>query len=64
MWSLSYSVSNILSMSEVLCILPYGDRDDLSHWKGVSVYSGENFCGRMHGTADRVEQQIVKIVAE
>lgn len=64
MWSLSYSVSNILSMNEVLCILPYGDLDGLSYWKGVSVHSGESFRGQMHYTADRVEQQIVEIAAE
>ena len=51
-------------MNEVLCILPYGDRDGLSHWKGVSVHSGENYSGRVHCTADRVEQQIVEIAAE
>ena len=60
MWLLSHSVLTILSMNEVLCTLPYGDRDDLSYWKRVGVHSGENSCGRLHYTADRVEQQIVE----
>ena len=47
-------------MNEMLGILPYGDRDGLSYWHRVSVRSGENFRGRLHCTADRVEQQIVE----
>ena len=58
MWLLSYSVSNILSMNEVLCILPYGDHDGLSHWKRVSMR------WRLRYTADGVEEQTVKIAAE
>ena len=46
-------------MNDVLRILPYGDRDGTPHWNRVSVYSGENFHGRLQ-SADRVDQQIVK----